>query len=155
MPKKEDISTPVKTSCFKMPSSFEIATMCHVCNKKFVNRSLLKEHLRLEHGQSFDEENKNEIANQHGEKSDKTKDLCGCSRSECRKVHEKEKLFHCKDCDKHFTSKASLTQHNNQVHEEKQFDCKKCNKYFNSERSLKAHDNSVHARKEAITVVIR
>ena len=132
-----------------MPSSFEIATMCHVCNKKFVNRSLLKEHLRLEHGQSFDEENKNEIANQQEQ------NFCGCSRSECKKVHEREKLFHCQVCDKYFTLRASLTRHNNEVHEEKPFDCKKCDKFFTSERSLKAHDNSVHARKEAITVVIK
>ena len=132
-----------------MASNIESETRCHVCNRNYLDNSALKIHLQLEHGQSFDEENRNEIANQQEH------NFCGCSRSECKKVHEKEKLFHCEECDKYFTLKASLTRHNNEVHEEKPFNCEKCDKFYTSERSLKAHDNSVHARKEAITVVIR
>ena len=86
---RKEIPVLEKSTCFKMPSSISIATMCHVCYTNFVNRSSLIEHVRLEHGQSFDEENINEIANQQEQ------NFCGCSRSECKKVHEKEKLFHC------------------------------------------------------------
>ena len=133
-----------------MPSSISIATLCHVCGTNFVNRSSLIEHLRLEHGKSFDEENTNEIANQNelekenDEKSDKTKDLCVCTKSKCKKVHEKKKQFHCKQCDKYFTLKGSLTTHNNKVHEEKPFGCKKCDKSFTSEKLLRTHDSLVH-----------
>ena len=80
-----------------MSSSISTATLCHVCGTNFVNRSELIEHLRLDHGQSFEEENTNEIANQNeleeenDEKSDKTKDLCVCTKSECKKVHKKKK----------------------------------------------------------------
>jgi hypothetical protein len=55
----------------------------------------------------FDEENRNEIANQQEQINYPSIGLCGCSRSECRKVHEKEKLFHCEECDKHFTLRVS------------------------------------------------
>ena len=144
-----------------MPSSISIE--CHVCDTNFVNRSELIEHLRLDHGQSFDVENRNEIANQqkneleeeNDEKSDKTKDLCVCTESKCKKVHKKKKQFHCKQCDKYFTLKASLTRHNNEVHEEKPFDCKKCGRSYTSERALKAHNNSVHAKKESIKQIYK
>ena len=137
-----------------MSSSISTATLCHVCGTNFVNRSELIEHLRLKHGQSFEEENTNEIANQNeleeenDEKSDKTKDLCVCTKSECKKVHKKKKQFHCQECDKYFILKGSLTAHNNEVHEKKPFDCKKCDRSYTSERALKAHDERVHANSQ-------
>ena len=62
----------------------------------------------------------------------------------------KRKNYFIAKCDKYFTLKASLTRHNNEVHEEKTFHCKKCDKFYASDRSLKAHDNAVHAKKESI-----
>ena len=51
--------TPEKNSYFKMPSHIEIEseTRCHDCDTNYVDNSALKEHLRLEHGQSFEQGN--------------------------------------------------------------------------------------------------
>ena len=65
-----------------------------------------------------------------------------------RKFMKRKNYFIAK-CDKYFTLKASLTRHNNEVHEEKTFHCKKCDKFYASDRSLKAHYNSVHAKNES------
>ena len=61
-----------------MSSSISTAALCHVCGTNFVNRSELIEHLRIAHEQSFDEENRNEIANQQEQKRFKIMDPFIC-----------------------------------------------------------------------------
>ena len=101
-----------------------IETRCDDCDTNFVDNSALKIHLENYHGQSFEEENRNEVANQ-------------------------QELFHCEECNKYFTLKALLTRHNNKVHEEKNFLCEKCGKLFAQLKSMKDHDNSVHVKEKA------
>ena len=105
-------------------ASIESKTRCDDCNLNFVDNLALKVHLETYHGQSFEEENRNEVANQ-------------------------QELFHCEECNTYFTLKALLTRHNNKVHEEKNFLCEKCGKLFAQLKSMKDHDNSVHVNEKS------
>ena len=76
----------------------------------------------FEHGQNFDEENRNEIANQQ----------------------EQKQKFRCEKCQFNFLSLKSLRNHFNNIHIPQK--CKKCDKHFPKE-DLQRHIETVHEEK--------
>lgn len=58
------------------------------------------------------------------------------------------KIFKCSFCDKVFSIKRSLTEHEKNVHLDLvgEFPCEKCGKVFNKKKKLNAHNYGVHSK---------
>ena len=144
-----------------MASNIESETRCHDCNTNYVDNSALKIHLQLEHGQSFDEENRNELANQQ-EQTNYVEEQNDTNQRNIGTVHEGNnpfRPFHCNICSTSFTSKMNLEDHLRNVHriinidehlikyKYKRYNCHQCDKELKNTKTLRKHISEMHDKK--------
>lgn len=136
----------------KMDRKYE----CNLCDKHFVHKSSLVNHIRLHSGErpfkcsdcgkTFTlSSNLRRHARYHsGEKPHKCEN-CGkrfTRKSDLkvhRRIHTGERPYSCQICDRRFTYSSNLNSHIRIHTDGKPFNCAECNKNFNQLRYLKRH----------------
>ena len=120
----------------------ELIFKCPACAKVFTKKCNMRAHFSIFH----------EI-----QKSNKVCNICGnefISNKQLKRhmtsAHGYKSDYHCKDCDKYFTSKTGLNTHIKQIHEKIRFSCDLCEKSFTAENTLKNHKISFHDKSKEV-----
>jgi KRAB domain-containing zinc finger protein len=115
---------------------------CAVCNKKFVVRKTLLNHLSNKHGIAIDKPNSNECS------------ICGKKFVNSRHLNRHKLLHsaerhHCLHCDKSFATSEYVENHMKRMHlvPKPQYQCRHCWKTFNESTNKKRHERDVHGGK--------
>ena len=139
---------------------------CDLCDKKFVNPSGLRTHVKNRHekvkpfvcdqcGQRFGSKQtlRNHVDAIHLQLKPFSCDLCEMTflRSGSLKLHKlnihhtDQKKFKCNRCDKSFSKAGDLKQHIMAVHDQiKPHECPECKKAFNDKYNMRQHVKVVH-----------
>lgn len=161
---KSSNSSTSKTKSLNNQNAFR-RHICEVCNKKFMKKSNLIDHLRLH-------ANMKPFQCEHCEKSFvqsgnykahlRTHTLerpFVCSYSGCRKsynqssalrihirTHTNEKNYVCVTCKKRFTNSSDLKKHEGIHDQVKKFQCDRCEKSYAQKSHLVKHEISAHTK---------
>ncbi|XP_055530910.1 transcription factor grauzone-like [Wyeomyia smithii] len=109
--------------------------VCDMCSKPLEDFNELREHFKEAHGQQG-----------YIRCCDK-KIFKKCWMVEHLQVHLNPDTFHCDTCNKSYSSKRVLNDHNKEVHasdEQRALSCEGCTKRFASKRHLNAHMSMAH-----------
>ncbi|XP_053683701.1 transcription factor grauzone-like [Sabethes cyaneus] len=109
--------------------------VCDLCSKPLEDFNELREHFKEAHGQ------------QGYIKCCDKKIFKKCWMIEHLQVHLNPDTFHCDICNKSYSSKRVLNDHNKEVHaseEQRALKCEGCTKRFASKRHLNAHMSMAH-----------
>ena len=130
---------------------------CPHCDKSFVQKGNLHEHIRIHTGEKpfscslcprkFTTSSQKSLhEKRHQEKKKKGKPDSFLDKETCEtfvRQGEKEKPFSCEACDKTFSDSGALTKHMKRSHpEEKQLECETCGKTFAESWALAKHKRS-------------